>query len=188
MGGGGGDTDRRLIDLFKSIEQNSRTGPDWCHPIALSGDGNTIFVAGEKVIGLDPIRGKKKVRLDPGLIESIGSSTMGPLAASADGLRLAVADQQSLHIYEVKTGKQLAEQPGAFPGAEMNFSPTADRLVVWSHSGTKVSIYSVDSDAKPRVLDGGLSTPTCAAFSPAGTSLAVGYLDGTTLIWDLAAK
>jgi WD40 repeat protein len=189
MGGGlGGDTERRLVELFKSIEQNARTGPDWCHAIALSGDGNTIFVAGEKVIGLDPIRGKKKVRLDPGLIESIGSSTKGPLAASADGSRLAVGDQHSLRIYDVKTGKQLLEQPGSFLGAEMKFSPTADRLVVWSHAGTKVSIYSIDSNAKPQAFDGGLSTPTCAAFSPTGTSLAVGYLDGTTLIWDLAAK
>ncbi|HEV3438549.1 MAG TPA: hypothetical protein VG122_14390, partial [Gemmata sp.] len=109
-------------------------------------------------------------------------------AASADGSRLAVGDQHSLRIYDVKTGKQLLEQPGSFLGAEMKFSPTADRLVVWSHAGTKVSIYSIDSNAKPQAFDGGLSTPTCAAFSPTGTSLAVGYLDGTTLIWDLAAK
>ncbi len=110
------------------------------------------------------------------------------MATSVDGSRLAVGGQQSLRIYEVKTGKLLREYGGTFQWAEMKFSPAGDQLAVWSNYGTAVSLYAVDSGVKPRLLDGGLSSPTCVAFGPNAASLAAGYADGTTLLWNLAAK
>lgn len=169
-------------------EQRIKSGPSWIHPIALSGDGNTIFVAGSRIIGLDAIRGKKMTRLDSGLIASIAASRQGPLAASTDGSLLAVGDQRSLRIYNVKTEKLAREFAGTFQYAQMKFSPASESLVVWSNSGTAVLLYRLDSDQAPRTFDGGLSVPTCAAFNASGTNLAVGYLDGTSLIWDLTAK
>jgi WD40 repeat protein len=47
------------------------------------------------------------------------------------------------------------------------------------------------SATPPRKLDGHSGSnyrAWCAAFSPNGASLAVGYADGTALVWDLSAK
>jgi WD40 repeat protein len=192
-GGGGGfpgvpDDFQMNLDERRMTDPRAKTGPSWCQPITLAGDGNMIFVAGNKVLGIDPIRGKKLVRIDSTSIDSISALRQGPLAASADGSRLAIGDQRALRIYNVKTEKLVSEFIGSFQRAEMKFSPAGDRLAVWSNSGTVVSLYDLSSKAGPLSLDGNLSMPTCTAFNPSGTCLAVGYQDGTSLIWDIAAK
>jgi WD40 repeat protein len=191
MGGGGMGNNFQLQQNLRELQQSlllrERTGPDWCHPITLSGDGSTIFVAGSKLVALDAVTGRKKVRIGGGTLDPALASE-GSLAASADGALLAVADSSSLRVVDLKSGKHLMEREGHFLHRQMKFSPDGKRLAVWSPSQQQLSLYDLRTGAKPLVLDGGLSPPTCCAFNSVGTSLAVGYEDGTSLVWDLTAK
>ena len=61
-GGGGGmgmgnnfQLQQNLRELQQSLLLRERTGPDWCHPITLSGDGSTIFVVGEQGNRVGPL-------------------------------------------------------------------------------------------------------------------------------------
>jgi WD40 repeat protein len=191
MGGGGMGNNFQLQQNLRELQQSlllrERTGPDWCHPIALSGDGSTVFVAGSKLVALDATTGRKKERIDSGTLDAALASE-GSLAASSEGALLAVADSSSLRVVDLKSGKHLMTREGYFLHRQMKFSPDGKRLAVWSPSQQQFTLYDMQSAAKPLVLDGGLSPPTCCAFNSAGTSLAVGYEDGTSLVWDLTAK
>jgi WD40 repeat protein len=52
-----------------------------------------------------------------------------------------------------------------------------------------VQIWGTGADEdEPRKLVGGTFGATCAAFSPNGGLLVVGYQDGTALVWDMLAR
>lgn len=186
-GMGGGDDaqfSERLRELAHSVEISERMGPLWNHPMTLSSDGATIFVAGNKVVALDAATGRKKLRIDLETVAPLLASE-GSLAAAPDGARLAVASTHRLVAVEVETSKKLLELTGWYPGAVMRFSPDGSRLAVMRNGEADVSVYDVSHAAKPHNLVGGVSAPTCCAFSPNGASLVVGYEDGTSLIWGL---
>jgi WD40 repeat protein len=69
----------------------------------------------------------------------------------------------------------------------MLFDPSGTRLAVWNVQAS-VLVYDAEGFAEPRKLRTPDASPSCAAFSPNGASLAVGYQNGTALIWDLTAK
>ena len=76
----------------------------------------------------------------------------------------------------------------------MRFSSDGSRLALWEMAGSRSlpTVYVWDRSA-PQQAPKGLTAPvlpraTCTAFSPNNAALAVGYDDGTVLLWDLAAK
>ena len=174
--------------------------------MAFFGDGKYLYVGcKDGVIGLDVTTGKEKERIDaPGWVYGNPLSQPFPLASSADGNRIALVTEESIRegkyqvtVYDVKSNKKLVqhnfkltpeENGGVWYGMGVKFSPNGKRLAVWAGPGTKVLLCDVEWDAKPRVLDGGLSRPTCVAFSPNNSDLVVGYLDGTALVWNLTDR
>ncbi len=166
------------------------------HPaMALSGDGKFLFGFDGDVVGRDPATGKETVRLKTGPVMIPGGTySPFPVVTTFDGTRVAVVQQNlraqngTLRVFEAKTGKELATHDlgrSHFPG--LLFNRTGSRVAVW-HNGTDVIVYNAEGRAEPRKLDSGAARVTCAAFSPNGASLAVGYENGTTLLWDLTAK
>ena len=182
----------------RTLTTPNAMGPTWSPGLALSGDGKRLFVAAADVQALDLATGKQERFADAGPTRAEGGySEPPPFAVSSDGARLVVFPHPRedaprgpavLNVHEVKSGKRLAShelEPLHLPGVA--FAQTGKHVAVWSVWGTVV-VYNAESDAKPRKLTVAGARPTCAAFSPNGASLAVGYQDGTTLLWDLTAK
>ena len=205
MGGGFNPQAQQLLNsIAYAIEVSERHGPAWHHPLALSADGRTVLVAGNKVVAFDAVTGKKNVLIESGEDDPLLASE-GTVAMSADGALAVIGDSNSLRVVDVKTGKKVLEKSGWFLHKDMRFSPDGKRLAVWSvdsetvefrkmpfgrrrvvtSTSPAVQLYDLQDNAKSRVLDGGLSAPTCCAFNSTGASLGVGYEDGTTLIYDL---
>ncbi|MBX9625986.1 MAG: WD40 repeat domain-containing protein, partial [Gemmataceae bacterium] len=179
-------------------------GSPW--PVAFTGDGAVLFVGcREGVIGLDVATGREVARVATGVVPDDHLSRRFPLAASADGRRIAVVNSHDaaggkfrVRVFDVRSGKEtaghdLAVDPehngGVWYGVGLRFSPDGRKLAVTAGPGTAVVVCNADSSAaQPRVLDGGLSRPTALAFGPDNATLAVGYEDGTGLVWDLAGR
>ncbi len=163
--------------------------------VALSADGITLFVAGDGIVGLDAVTGKEVLKIDAGKFEQTDGPAAFPMAVSGDGKRIAVIRGEPrrghvLRVFEIKSGKELAAHTlGAMHHPALRFSPTGKQVAVWNVWDAAVRVCDADTSETPvRKLDSAGSRATCAAFSPNGATLAVGYRDGTALLWDLTAK
>jgi WD40 repeat protein len=116
-----------------------------------------------------------------------------PIAVSPDGTRIAVVvlypgtTRIGLQVYDIPSGKIVAEHPLEPTGVDwLRFSPNGKSVAAW---GGTVELYDAESSqTDPRKLESGTTPPVCAAFSPNGARLAVGYRDGTALVWDLTKR
>src|SRR5262249_8626802 len=148
------------------------------------------------IAGLDVTTGKEKLRIDAGRFETDHGPAAFPMAVSPDGKRIAVVTRKerergsTLRVFEIKTGKELAAHAlGSVHNPGLRFSPNGKAVAVWNVWGATVQVCDAESSqVQPRKLEGSAHHASCAAFSPNNASLAVGYADGTALIWDLAAK
>jgi WD40 repeat protein len=175
-------------------------------PVAFCEDGRLLYVGCRQgLIGLDVTTGKEKTRLDIGVVHGDHLQKPFPMAVSSDGNRIALVpaissvegNKHLLRVYDAKTASLIREHPldfapeiggGVHYGTGVKVSPDGKQVAVWSGPGTRVLVCDVESNAKPRVFDGGMSRPTAVAFSPNNAVLVVGYNDGTALVWDLAKK
>lgn len=173
-------------------DQASNGGRD----LALSGDGKLLFVAdGNEVAALDARTGREVRRIETGPTAGVDVVRYMPsgIAVSHDGSRLAVMHrnrhEMAVRTFDTTTGRVLAEHD--LSGSLVNrmaFAPAGTAIAVWNTASRRVLLLDgVDGKVKARELSAG-ARPSCAAFSPNGASLAVGYEDGTTLLWDVAAK
>ena len=163
--------------------------------LALTGDGKQLVLGDVSVKALDVTTGKEQLALSADTIPPVRAPGMPPLAISRDGTRWAVIQRDedtgdsALNVHEVKTGKRLVSYKLEMPlyNPALLFSPNGKSVVLWTIWGW-VLVFDTDSGAPRRSLEAREARPTCAAFSPNSASLAVGYQDGTTLLWDLTAK
>jgi WD40 repeat protein len=165
-------------------------------PMVLSPTGDVLFVAADGITGFEVATGNKTVQIAAGQFPPETNPAPFPMAISADGTRLAVVTQskrthtQGLVVFEIKSGKKLAEHTLErlyLPG--LRLSPNGKQVAVWNSWSPTVLVYDAESSlVEPRKLEGGTVRATSVAFNPNGASLAVGYQDGTALLWDLTAK
>lgn len=188
-----GPAGKKLAGWALGVTPNG--GPSRWPPMALSADGKLLFVGENGIAGLDVTTGKEEVRIAAGRFEPEDSPAPFPMASSPDGKRLAVVTAgergaHTLRVFDIRTGKTLAEHGlGEMHHPSLRFSPDGKRVAVWHMWRTAVQVCDAESGAvEPRKLEGGYYRATCAAFNPNGTSLVVGYQDGTALVWDLAGK
>lgn len=156
----------------------------------LSADGKTLFIRDGALAfaGLDVATGKETMRTKFEVDNRAG--TLSP-----DGSRVARTWQRdryspaALVVYDTKTSKEIANIELGMVRTDtmvLMFSPHGKQVAM--RTETDVLVCDVENDAKPRKLDTDSTWPTCMAFSPNCASLAVGYEDGTSLIWDLTSK
>jgi hypothetical protein len=111
----------------------------------------------------------------------------GDLAFLPDGHTLALTRHQGVTLLDTRTGEKREGPPaGSYLqrlalGPDGNLMATfSDRLVLWDMR-TNDPVFTLSSrDGGPEV--------GCAAFSPDGSCLALGCVDGTTRLWDVAAR
>lgn len=165
------------------------------HPaMILSGDGKTLFGFDGDVVGRDPDTGAEKVRVKTGAVAIPGGASLPfQLSTTSDGGRVAIGQQNqkggggAVRVFDTKTGKELAAHDiGRAYSPAFVFDRSGSQIAV--RSGESVLLCDAKGTAEPRKLTNPLSRPTCTAFSPNGAALAVGYEDGTALVWDLTAK
>ena len=169
-------------------------------PHTLSGDGQFMIVGGESPVRiLDAQTGKEHARIATEATNDSRQNDPGPtLAVSADGSKLAVlhvnTSDKKIEVYDVTAGKLQATHTfkDDLPHL-MKFSPDGKTLAMWRGPAplpAPVLVWEFGAaDAVPKLLSAeAWAGSTCAAFSPDGKTLAVGYADGTTLLWDLTAK
>jgi len=109
---------------------------------------------------------------------------------SPDGRHvLTMSVDGEVRIWSVEGGgaSQVIEATGDFrqqfvdPARRVAFSPDSSRVLVASKDS--VSIWEVDGDAQPVVLEGHTGTIRQAIFSPDGSSILTASADHTTRIW-----
>lgn len=177
-----------------------------CWPgVSLAPDARALVAAQDRVRAIDlgtgkalPVAGTGPGRSPYGAHFDRGGF-LPAFAVSANGARTAAVAARTngdtllgfrFVVSDTKTGEALlTEELSRDEGysCKVALDRTGDRVAVWSGIG-HVRVYRAGANEKPQTftLPGGYTT--CAAFSPDGAQLAVGYADGTALIWDVTAK
>ena len=127
----------------------------------------------------------QKWNLPDGAIARLGKGSIGEMAFSPDGQRLAVASGIGVWLYDVATSRELAlltEHTGVNAVA---FSP--DGTTIASGSNT-VKLWDVATGENIATLEGHTRGVNAVAFSPNGRTLAsaAGYGDETIILWDVS--
>lgn len=177
-----------VLDATTGLEVLGRSragtgpGPDetvWS--VAFAPDGGLIVTGGGD--------GTARVLEFPGgrEVRSVRHGTTGPVVAvafSPDGARFATADGQSVKLWMVATGKQIAQVPsGGSDG--LAFSPDGRRLVAGDLATRALTLWSVDDQraiaVSARPAEGQVRQ---AMFSADGRMLVMVDLDGAVRLVD----
>jgi WD40 repeat protein len=165
-------------------------------PRTISGEGRFVIVGGDSpVLILDAETGKEHARIATDAAKNHPGDRPPSFAVSADGAKLAIRDRTKIEIYDTKTGKvQATHAIKENSNFMMKFSPDGKTLAMWHDSApwlaSTVLVWEfgvANALPKPLTTEPWLGT-SCVAFSPDSKTLAVGYADGTSLLWDLTAK
>ena len=127
--------------------------------------------------------------LPDGAIARLGKGSVGDIAYSPDGSRLAMASSLGIWIYDAYTGAELA----LFTGIDVvaiAFSPDGNTIASGNGDAT-VGLWDVVTGQQKSVLRGHRGYLTCIAFSPDGRTIASGSEDYDPLeaemrLWDAA--
>jgi WD40 repeat protein len=113
------------------------------------------------------------------MIRSIAFSQDGRLMASG-------ADDNTVRLWDVATGKGLAQPAQADSIMRIAFTPDRKRLVTGGRDGS-VIIWNTQDLQEVLNLRGFTGEVTCVTFSGNGTTLAVSSSDGTVTVWQAAS-
>jgi hypothetical protein len=101
---------------------------------------------------------------------------------SPDGTRLASAGDNTVKVWDVRTGQELLTLQGHTGGVlSVCFSPDGTRLA--SAGDQTVKVWDARTGREQRTLQGHKSFVHCVCFSPDGTRLA-GAFFGSVKVWD----
>jgi RNA polymerase sigma factor (sigma-70 family) len=185
------------------LDEFARTGTP-IEQLAIRPDGETVATThpGQRVILWDR-RGKK-------LLQQQGRSKrtsswmkektpyrIGSVALSADGHWLAYSDQdQGVALVDLRTGKEVGRaKPGVSfqtpaPRDELRdvlaFSPDG-KTVAWSGTEATAEVFVIEVRTRQvrRQLSGEAYPVSSVAWSPEGSKLLSGAVDGSALVWDI---
>jgi WD40 repeat protein len=166
-------------------------------PRALVGEGRyAVAGATDALVVYDALTGKEEGRVKFERPKRVSARSPTPvLAVSANGARMALHQEGTITVHDVKTGKPVAQH--VFKGPQPHcakFSPDGRFLALWFIRGSALAatVVVLEIDAPQLAVRtfaaDDWATVTCIAFGPNNAHLAVGSDDGTALIWDLNAK
>jgi WD40 repeat protein/DNA-binding SARP family transcriptional activator len=150
------------------------------HGLAFSRDGNLVAAVGSRNAVLWNVRKRKAVR-----IVLVGDHGANGVAFSPDGHTLAIGRADGIDaLYDLRTGKEVAELTGAGSVSDVDFSPDGKLLASASLTGT-VTLWNVARRSAVRDLQGAVAA-YAVRFSPDGNLVAVGDSSGAVVTWDPA--
>ena len=189
-------SDLNGVDIWNLATRASHTFVDLdgeaVNDVAYSPDGKTLAEAnfGGDIYQLDTATGEwaEKYFNDPTVSRT---QYLVQVAFSPDGKFLAAADMAGhAYVWRLSGGAPLVIK-GAdsyqYPTQTFAFSPDGDTLAVALRGG--VQLWDVATGKLSAKLTGGEDTsPDAIAFSPRGSTLAVGDENGNLYLWDLATR
>ncbi len=167
----------------------------WFSDVAISNDGSMLATSMPQEesyeIAFWEVASARKVRTLPiqiGQQENLDFSPDGRMLLSTNGRN----PQQSALLFDVASGtliKSLLDPSGKLGAWHGSFSPNGKRVVLFrtDKNGFPVSLIEVwDVDTSTRLFQNsyGNEIPLTAAFSPDGTKVVTGGLDGNIPLWD----
>ena len=99
----------------------------------------------------------------------------------ADGALLAMADEAVLHAFAARTGAPLGAR--SLEGGKVFWEPGGRRAIVAAGAGAR--LVAADGSFAPIDLPGAGDAIASAAFSPDGSRVALGSLDGTVRVYSV---
>jgi len=146
--------------------------------LAFSRDGNIVAAVGSRNAVLWNVRTRKTVKIAP-----VGDHGANGVAFSPDGHTLAIGRADGIDaLYDLRTGKEVAELTGAGSVSDVDFSPDGKLLASASLTGT-LTLWNVARRSAFRELQGAVAA-YAVRFSPDGDLVAVGDSSGAVVTWD----
>ncbi len=137
-----------------------------------------------------PVKGGKVSRFGFGL-PVIGALHRGPATGaptvpdSIPDMSPGISTSGPIEIFEIKTGRHIADLPGHAGGANrVAFSADGKTLASGGMNGD-IKLWDVASQKLIRTLAGGASPALALAFSPNGSLLVSSTKEGAVNLWDL---
>jgi WD40 repeat protein len=150
---------------------------------AFSPDGRLVLVAGSRKVRCWRVADRQTVRaVSLDFKWAYGREISAAL--SPDGATLAVADLDTLRLWDPRSGRVLRRWPFPEPLRSLQFSPDGKTLLLCS-LGRSAQLWDV-ALGRPKSAplfhrDGKVRA---AAFSPDSRVVVIGFDDGSALLWD----
>ncbi|WP_163864485.1 WD40 repeat domain-containing protein [Myxococcus eversor] len=116
-------------------------------------------------------------------VASVADMTSLAVALSPDGTKLAFGGRPGLSLWEVSTGRQLAQTPFAFSPETLAWSEDG-RRVAGGGSGGQVFVWDTSVPSLPATVIGFHdNTVSAVSWGPGGNLVATGGRDGALRVW-----
>ncbi len=113
------------------------------------------------------------------------TSAVYSIAWSADGSHIMSSSQDSVHIWEVSTGKSKIAYPAKTIGNIAASSWSFDELYVALAVSDTVQVWDIQNGTKVFTYGGHFHVVNTVAWSPDGIHITSGSTDGEMHIWDI---